>query len=72
MTGSAGQQRVSARVFALYPIPVIPHKQQVSIATILSTIDRKLDLQRQRTTALEQLKQGLMNDLLTGKRRVVA
>lgn len=72
MTGSAGQQRVSARVFELYPIPVIPHKEQVSIATILSTIDRKLDLQRQRTTALEQLKQGLMNDLLTGKRRVVA
>jgi len=55
-----------------YIVPLPASSEQKSIATILSTIDRKLDLQRQRTAALDRLKQGLMNDLLTGKRRVVA
>jgi type I restriction enzyme S subunit len=44
--------------------------EQDRIATILSTIDRKLTLQRQRTAHYEHLKQGLMNELLTGKLRV--
>jgi len=48
--------------------PPLPEQQK--IASILSTIDRKITLQRQRTAHYEQLKQGLMNDLLTGKRRV--
>jgi len=50
----------------------LPHDQAEhdKIATILSTIDRKLSLQRQRTAALERLKKGLMDDLLTGRRRV--
>lgn len=37
---------------------------------MLSTIDHKLTLLRQRTDQYEKLKQGLMNELLTGKRRV--
>lgn len=45
-------------------------KEQGQIVIILSSIDRKLDLQRQRTAYYEKLKQGLMNDLLTGNRRV--
>lgn len=45
-------------------------KEQNRIVNILSTIDHKLTLQRQRTKHYELLKQGLMNDLLTGKRRV--
>jgi len=54
------------------PVLIPPIAEQKQIVVILSTVDRKLDLQRQRTAALERLKQGLMNDLLTGKRRVVA
>lgn len=45
------------------------HEQQ-QITTLLSAIDGKITLQRQRTTHYEHLKQGLMNELLTGKRRV--
>ncbi len=45
------------------------HEQQ-QITTLLSDIDRKITLQRQRTAHYEYLKQGLMNELLTGKRRV--
>jgi len=47
-----------------------PIYEQQKIADILSIIDRKLTLQRQRTAHYERLKQGLMNELLTGKRRV--
>jgi type I restriction enzyme S subunit len=46
-------------------------KEQDRIATVLFTIDRKFSLQRQRTANYEHLKQGLMNELLTGKRRVM-
>jgi type I restriction enzyme S subunit len=47
-----------------------PPQEQQKITTVLSAIDRKLSFQRKRTAHYEQLKQGLMNDLLTGKRRV--
>ncbi len=70
-TGSAGQQRVSKDIFTSYTIPIIPRKEQTQIVNILSTIDHKLSLQHQRTAALERLKNGLMNDLITSKRSVV-
>ena len=37
---------------------------------ILSTVDKKLELERNRKKKLERIKRGLMNDLLTGKVRV--
>ncbi len=51
-------------------IPLSPLPEQRKIAEILSTIDRKLELERKRKGKLERIKKGLMNDLLTGKRRV--
>ena len=45
------------------------HEQQ-KIAEILSTVDSKLELLRNKKGKLEILKKGLMNDLLTGKVRV--
>ncbi|MDO8873023.1 MAG: restriction endonuclease subunit S [Methanoregula sp.] len=53
------------------PIILPPLKEQQHITSILTTIDHKLSLQRQRTAHYEHLKQGLMNELLTGKRRVM-
>lgn len=68
----AAQPHLNSEQLGALKVPVPQMSEQKKIATILSTIDRKLDLQRQRTAALEQLKQGLMNDLLTGERQVVA
>jgi len=65
-------KELSKDLLESYVVPVPESSEQKFIATILSTIDRKIELQRNRTAALEQLKQGLMNDLLTGKRRVMA
>ena len=51
-------------------IPLPPLPEQKKIAEILSTVDEKLELERKRKKKLERIKKGLMNDLLTGKRRV--
>jgi len=51
-------------------IPLPPLPEQKKIAEILSTVDKKLELERERKKKLERIKKGLMNDLLTGKRRV--
>ncbi len=50
------------------PLPPLPEQQK--IAEILSTVDKKLELLRKRKEKLERIKKGLMNDLLTGRRRV--
>ena len=52
----------------LFPFP--PILEQQKIAEILSTVDNKLELLRNKKTHLEKLKKGLMGDLLTGKIRV--
>ena len=49
-------------------LPPIPEQQK--IAEILSTIDKKLEFERKRKEKLERIKKGLMNDLLTGRKRV--
>jgi type I restriction enzyme S subunit len=47
-----------------------PLQEQQKIAHILSTVDNKLGLLRNKKEFLEKLKRGLMGDLLTGKVRV--
>lgn len=51
-------------------INIPSYKEQQRIAKILSTIDQKLEHERQRKQKLERVKKGLMQDLLTGKKRV--
>jgi len=50
------------------PFPSLPEQQK--IAEILSTVDKRLVLLRNKKEKMERVKKGLMNDLLTGKRRV--
>ena len=50
------------------PLPPLP--EQKKIAEILSTVDKRLQLLREKKEKLKRVKKGLMNDLLTGKRRV--
>ncbi len=52
------------------PIPLPSLFEQQKIAEILSTVDKRLESLRNRKEKLERVKKGLMNDLLTGKRRV--
>ena len=50
------------------PFPPLPEQQK--IAEILSAVDKKLELERRRKQILERIKKGLMEELLTGRRRV--
>jgi len=55
-----------ARIMVPIPSPL----EQQKIAEILNTVDRRLELLRQKKQRLERTKAGLMNDLLTGRKRV--
>jgi restriction endonuclease S subunit len=52
----------------LLPFPLLSEQQK--IAEVLSTVDKKLELERNEKARLERIKQGLMGLLLTGKIRV--
>jgi len=54
------------RCLIIYP----EYSEQVKIAGIISSFDQKLELERKRKVKLERIKNGLMDDLLTGKKRV--
>jgi len=53
---------------ALIPLPPLPEQQR--IAEILSQIDQTIEKEQQYKEKLQKIKQGLMQDLLTGKVRV--
>jgi type I restriction enzyme S subunit len=47
--------------------PPLPEQRRIS--GILSAADRKLELERRRKEKLERVKKGMMNELLTGRKR---
>ena len=51
-------------------IPLPDLKEQMHIIEILKIVDKKLSLQQSKKSKLESIKKSLMNDLLTGKKRV--
>ena len=70
-SGVAAVPIVKKSLFEEFKIP-LPQKitEQQKIAEILSTVDKRLVLLRNKKEKMERIKKGLMNDLLTGKRRV--
>lgn len=52
----------------LVPVPPLPEQQK--IASILSSVDDKIETLTQKKSEYQTLKKGLMAELLTGKRRV--
>jgi type I restriction enzyme S subunit len=54
-----------------FEIPFPPKKQQTHIATILSDMDSEIEALEKKRAKYKQLKQGLMQNLLTGKIRLI-
>lgn len=50
------------------PLPLLPEQQK--IAEVLSTVHQRVELLKKKKEKLESVKKGLMNDLLSGKKRV--
>ncbi len=69
MTGSAGHKRISLDFIKKYQIPLPPLPEQKKIAKILSTWDKAIERLEQLIEQKQKLKKGLMQQLLTGKKR---
>jgi len=61
---------VNTRVLEKFKIPLPSLQEQQKIASILSIIDNKIKLEKERKERLVRIKKGLMVDLLSGRRRV--
>jgi len=61
---------ISQSDIAGMPIPKPPLPEQKKIAAILSTVDEKLDVLREKKGEYQSLKKGLRQKLLTGEIRV--
>jgi type I restriction enzyme S subunit len=67
---SGAQGNVGKSDFEKLKITLPPLKEQHKIASILSSVDEKMNVLNEKKTHYEELKQGLMQQLLTGKIRV--
>ena len=65
MIGSAGQQRVQPEFFDHFFVPALPLPEQHRIAEILDTFGEAIRKTEQVILKLQQMKQGLLQDLLT-------
>ena len=69
-SGGSTFKELSKNTLEKFKLPLPPLPEQQKIAEILSTVDKRLELLKKKKEKLERIKKGLMNDLLTGKRRV--
>ena len=67
---SSGIPHISSKNIRDFKIPLPPIPEQQKIADILSSVDEKLEVLAEKKTHYQELKQGLMQQLLTGKIRV--
>ena len=71
MVGSAGQKRVAVAAILNYPLIVPSKAEQTRIAQILSDMDTKIEALEKKLEKYKMLKQGMMQELLTGKTRLI-
>ena len=67
---SSGIPHISAKQIREFKIALPPFPEQQKIAAILSSVDNKLDVVQEKKHQYQELKKGLMQQLLTGKVRV--
>lgn len=70
MEGTTGRQRLPKTVLESLPVPLPPLPEQRAIAEILRNVDRKIEAEENRKTALDALFKTLLYHLMTGKVRV--
>lgn len=71
-TSSQGAQpNLSLGDIANFPIFIPKYEEQTVIANVLSDMDTELDALQQRLAKTQHIKQGMMQELLTGKTRLI-
>ena len=66
-----GQGNLSSKIINELNVKLPSLSEQTAIAEILATADRELQLQKEKLVQLQQQKKGLMQVLLTGKKRLL-
>ncbi|MGZ8946747.1 MAG: restriction endonuclease subunit S [Methylococcaceae bacterium] len=72
LIGGTGQKEISVNELLKIKINAPLFNEQQKIATVLSTADKEITIHTTQLAALKQQKKGLMQQLLTGKKRVNA
>lgn len=69
--GEGTQKNLSAKTVKAFDIKYPHYDEQLHIANILSAMDEEIDALEQKLKKYKHIKQGMMQDLLTGKVRLV-
>lgn len=70
-TGDGGRGGLNLTIIRKLHLAFPPKEEQTAIAAILSDIDEDIQTLQQRLNKTRQLKQGMMQELLTGKIRLI-
>lgn len=70
VTKATTQANLTKKIVSNTKLITPPLEEQKRIATILNTIDKKIQKEKEEKEKIQQLKKGLMQSLLTGKVRV--
>lgn len=70
-SSGGAQPNISQEIIRFFRIPLPQLIEQKQISEILLTIDQKLELEMARKEIFERIKKGLMDVLLSGKKRVI-
>lgn len=68
----SAQKNINLETLRPYKMPLPPLPEQRQIAEILTTVDEKIGVLQDKKAQYQTLKRGLMQQLLTGQRRVPA
>ena len=69
--GGAGRNKTLGQSgFLKLKIPVPPIEEQKEVVRLLNAADKEIELQKMKIEAIKQQKKGLMQQLLTGKKRL--
>lgn len=71
LSNDGGQKNLSGGIIKAFQVPVPPFKEQVRIAKLLSTWDKTITTTEQLLANSQQQKKALMQQLFTGKKRLI-
>lgn len=70
-TGDGGRGGLNLTIIRKLHLAFPPKEEQAAIAAILSDMDKEIQILQQRLDKTRQIKQGMMQELLTGKIRLI-
>lgn len=71
MSMRSGQPGINGKEYSQLQIPLPPLPEQKAIAEILTDIDKEIEALEKKRDKYKALKQGMMQELLTGKTRII-